>query len=41
MLVQNLGVLERSWYGMHDVNLETVEQFESNLVRLRACAANQ
>ncbi len=38
---QNMGIFERVWYGMHEVDLNTVEQFESNLVRLRACAGEQ
>jgi hypothetical protein len=41
VFAQNMGVFERVWYGMYDVDLNTVEQFESNLVRLRACAAEQ
>jgi hypothetical protein len=41
LFAQNMGVFERVWYGMYDVDLKTVEQFESNLVRLRACAAEQ
>jgi len=41
VFAQNMGVFERVWYGMYDVDLSTVEQFESNLVRLRACAAEQ
>jgi hypothetical protein len=38
LFAQNIGTFERVWYGMYDVDLNTVEQFESNLVRLRACA---
>jgi hypothetical protein len=41
VFAQNMGVFERVWYGMYDVDLNTVEQFESNLVRLRTCAAGQ
>jgi hypothetical protein len=41
VFAQNMGVFERVWYGMYDVDLNTVEQFESNLVRLRTCAAQQ
>jgi hypothetical protein len=41
VFAQNMGVFERVWYGMYDVDLNTVEQFESNLVRLRACADEQ
>jgi len=41
LFAQNMGVFERVWYGMYDVDLNTVEQFESNLVRLRTCAAGQ
>jgi hypothetical protein len=31
-----VGVFERSWYGMHDVNAELVERVEANLVKTRA-----
>jgi hypothetical protein len=41
VFAQNMGVFERVWYGMYEVDLNTVEQFESNLVRLRTCAAGQ
>ena len=41
VFAQNMGVFERVWYGMYDVDLNTVQQFESNLVRLRACAGEQ
>ncbi len=41
LFAQNIGTFERVWYGMYDVDLSTVEQFESNLVRLRACASEQ
>jgi Domain of unknown function (DUF4129) len=41
VFTQNMGVFERVWYGMYEVDLNTVEQFESNLVRLRTCAAGQ
>jgi hypothetical protein len=41
VFVQNMGVFERSWYGMHAVDLGTLEQFESNLAKMRACASGQ
>jgi len=41
VFVQNMGVFERSWYGMHAVDLGTLEQFESNLEKMRACASGQ
>jgi len=41
VFAQNMGVFERVWYGMYEVDLNMVEQFESNLARLRTCAAGQ
>jgi hypothetical protein len=38
---QNIGTFERVWYGMYDVDLNIVEQFEANLVQLGARAAEQ
>jgi len=34
----NVGVFERSWYGMHDVNQETVQDFTTRQDRIRALA---
>lgn len=31
-----VGVFERSWYGMHDVNADLVERVEANLAKTRA-----
>jgi hypothetical protein len=38
VFAQNLGVFERTWYGMYDVDLGTVQQFETNLARMRVDA---
>jgi len=38
---QNLGVFEKSWYGMYEVDLPTVEQFETTLARMRTYATQQ
>jgi hypothetical protein len=38
---QNLGVFEKTWYGMYDVDLPTVEQFETTLARMRSYANQQ
>ncbi|HUA17441.1 MAG TPA: DUF4129 domain-containing protein [Bryobacteraceae bacterium] len=34
----NVGVFERTWYGMYDVDLGTLERFEANLARMKAGA---
>lgn len=36
--VQNMGVFERTWYGRYDVDRGILEQFESNLQKMRTCA---
>jgi hypothetical protein len=41
VFVHNMGVFERTWYGMHDVDIGIVEQFESNLAKMRACESQQ
>ncbi|HEV2688723.1 MAG TPA: hypothetical protein VGV35_09220 [Bryobacteraceae bacterium] len=38
---QNLGVFERTWYGMYDVDQGIVEQFETTLARIRGYANQQ
>lgn len=38
VFVQNMDVFERTWYGKHAVDREAIEQFESNLAKMRACA---
>ncbi|HYL77752.1 MAG TPA: DUF4129 domain-containing protein [Bryobacteraceae bacterium] len=38
---QNLGVFEKTWYGMYDVDLPTVEHFEATLARMRTHATQQ
>jgi len=32
---ENLGVFERTWYGLYPVDLDTVERFQSNLMLMR------
>ncbi len=39
--VQNMNVFERTWYGHHAVDRGTLEQFENNLQKMRACATRQ
>jgi hypothetical protein len=34
---QNVAIFDRVWYGLHEVNLERVEEFRSNLERIRTC----
>ena len=38
---QNLGVFEKSWYGMYDVDRNLVEQFEATLSQMRSYASQQ
>jgi Domain of unknown function (DUF4129) len=38
VFVQNMRVFERSWYGRHLVDRGILEQFESNLQKMRTCA---
>ena len=33
---ENVGSFDRAWYGMHEVSAEALQQFESNLQRIRA-----
>jgi hypothetical protein len=33
---ENLSIFERIWYGMHDVNLELVQQFVATVDRIRS-----
>ncbi len=32
---RNLSIFERGWYGMYDVDLATIQQFEANLEQMR------
>ena len=32
---ENLTMFERGWYGMYDVDLATIHQFEANLEQMR------
>ncbi len=34
---QNVTTFDRAWYGMHEVTLEILRGFQSNLERIRAC----
>jgi hypothetical protein len=34
---QNLVLVERVWYGLHDVTAETLDHFHANLEQIRAC----
>jgi hypothetical protein len=38
---QNLGVFERTWYGLYDVDRSLVEQFEATLSEMRSYATRQ
>lgn len=33
---ENVGSFDRAWYGMHEVNADSLQQFESNVQRIRA-----
>ena len=41
VFAQNMGVFERSWYGMHAVDPGILDQFETNLAKMRASANQQ
>jgi hypothetical protein len=34
---QNVAIFDRVWYGLHEVNQAGVEEFQSNLARIRTC----
>ena len=34
---QNVTIFDRIWYGMHEVNQESLQNFQSNMERIRAC----
>ncbi|MGD0298189.1 MAG: DUF4129 domain-containing protein [Bryobacteraceae bacterium] len=38
VFAQNMGVFERTWYGQYQVDRSILEQFESNLAKMRTCA---
>jgi len=38
---QNLGVFERTWYGLYDVDRSLVERFEATLSEMRSYASRQ
>jgi hypothetical protein len=38
---QNLGVFEKTWYGLYDVDRSLVEQFEATLSEMRSYASRQ
>lgn len=33
---ENVGSFDRAWYGMHEVNTDALQRFESNIQRIRA-----
>ncbi|MEN9575025.1 MAG: hypothetical protein RL514_2880 [Verrucomicrobiota bacterium] len=33
---ENVGTFDRAWYGMHEVTAEALQQFETNVQRIRA-----
>jgi len=39
--VQNMSTFERTWYGRSSVDPRILEQFESNLTKMRTCAPQQ
>jgi hypothetical protein len=41
VFVQNMSVFERTWYGQHNVDRGILEQFESNLRKMRTSAPQQ
>ena len=34
---QNVAAFDRAWYGLHDVTQDALQEFQSNLARIRAC----
>jgi len=38
VFAQNMGVFEQTWYGQYHVDRGILEQFESNLAKMRTCA---
>jgi hypothetical protein len=34
---ENVVVFDRVWYGLHQVTTDTLQEFEANLARIRAC----
>jgi hypothetical protein len=34
---QNVAAFDRAWYGRHEVSLETLHEFQTNLEQIRAC----
>jgi hypothetical protein len=34
---QNVAVFDRAWYGLHEVTPDALQEFQSNLARIRAC----
>jgi hypothetical protein len=34
---QNVAVFDRAWYGLHDVSRDALQEFQTNLARIRAC----
>jgi len=34
---ENVSVFDRVWYGLHEINLDAVQQFRGNVERIREC----
>jgi len=34
---QNVAAFDRAWYGLHEVTRDALQEFQSNLARIRAC----
>jgi hypothetical protein len=34
---QNVAAFDRAWYGLHEVTRDALQEFETNLGRIRAC----
>jgi hypothetical protein len=41
IFAENVGVFERSWYGMHDVTGPLFAKFRSNFTEMKACAEQE
>jgi hypothetical protein len=34
---ENVSIFDRVWYGMHEINMELVQQFRGNVERIKSC----
>ena len=34
---ENVGIFDRVWYGLHDVTQESLQRFQMNLEKIKAC----